>query len=216
MQLDSLRLAGGQPLCAGAAVFQSGRAVLTVEEPEAGQSAWSIRGVGGGAEPGEGPVETARREAAEEIGTRLEFVAPHGTLWWEDKATNPATVRDTAVPPALVVGRVRRPSPEPWAPGLPPGSHLYLINYLARARDCVAPGGEQSAVLLVPPKVLPRLRPAGEWSVEVLALWGVEILWKEGHRAACPNLRLPAWEELVPCLADALRRGLVPDPLLAG
>lgn len=211
--IHSLNVLRGQPFCAGSLVFREGWVVLTVEEAAEGHSALSIRGVGGGQEPGEGPYDTALREAREEIGARVEAVTPNGSLWWDEDPAQWAQVRDAAVPAVLGLGRKRLASPEPYKPGLPGGWHLYLPVYLTTTGDALIPGEDQLAILLFPPDRLGRLHPGGEWPVDEVLGWGAQVWWRDGAPPPGVRLSLPVWEEMVPCAAEAIRRGLVPKAL---
>lgn len=123
-------LIGDEPWCAGVHVHRAGRRLVTASVR--GDRVWA-RWIGGGREPGETPVDCARREALEEVGARVAVLHSPVTFVARDEevtelplADRPAPVLVQRYPDAMhvVVYRVRlldepRPVEEPtllWVP----------------------------------------------------------------------------------------------------
>lgn len=158
MPLSLAELTAGQPFCAAVAILQQGRVVLTLNDDhlpsELAGRALRLAGVGGGQEPGETIWDCAAREAREETGVRVDLV-PSPRTWFYDVQLDriePVKCVDE-LPPLLVE---RRRLDEPCEPGLPTGPYLYGATFLGRAAEPPRPGGDVTALLLLPPDRWPK------------------------------------------------------------
>ena len=151
-------LIGDEPWCAGVHVARAGRRLLTAAVR--GDRVW-IRWIGGGAEPGETPVECARREALEEVGARVAVL--HSPVTFAAREEEEVVERRLADRPAPVLVQ-RFPSA------------MHVVVFRVRLLDEPRPV-EEPTLLWIPERALAALArdETGGWLPEGVELLGASL-----------------------------------------